>query len=141
MAIRLTWKGNEVSTKVKREVMGPALGEIGLRVEAAAKRQLVKGHGVKTGTLRRSIHTAAPGYAWQRDDVAPSNSTPERGGQQALPGMERDGLVVQVGSGLKYALAVHQGFGSFEGYHFLTTGAAEVKPQVPSIVKKYALKQ
>lgn len=137
MGMRLNWKGKEAATAVKRNVVAPALGEIGLRVETAAKRQLYKGHGVRTGTLRRSIHTATPGYNWQGDNMEPSASSPERGGQPALPEMESDQLVVQVGSGLRYALFVHQGDEGFEGYHYLVNGVEEVRPQVPAILQKH----
>jgi hypothetical protein len=137
---RLDWRGTQVKGEVRKNV-AEAWGEVGLHVETAGKKQLSKGHGVRSGTLRRSIHSAAPGYNWQGDNVPPSEGSPERGGQLALAGMGSDGVTIQVGSGLVYALAVHQGFedGSFEGYHYLTIGLDEVKPQIPGIMKAHGV--
>uniref|UniRef100_A0A6H1ZEQ8 Tail protein n=2 Tax=viral metagenome TaxID=1070528 RepID=A0A6H1ZEQ8_9ZZZZ len=117
-----------------------ALGEFGLRVEGHAKRELQKGHGVLTGTLRRSIHTAGPDYSWSGDDVEPSPSAPERGGVLAKAVKTAVGLVVQVGSGLRYALAVHQGHGSFKGYHYLRKGLNKAKKELPEVLKRHKLK-
>lgn len=134
---RLIWRGDEVvEAKVKQT--GAALSEIGLRVEGEAKKELYKGHGVLTGTLRRSIHCARPGYAWTGDNVPATSSSPERGGQMVLPGFDRHGAIIQVGSGLEYAMAVHQGHHSFEGYHYLRNGLGRVKPLVSGIVRKHA---
>lgn len=135
---RLDWRGDSLLGVVRNNVK-QAWGEVGLRVEGEAKKQLYKGHGVRTGTLRRSIHTAAPGYNWAADDVAAAAGTPERGGQLTLPTLEFDGIVIQVGSGLVYALAIHQGFDSFDGYHYLRNGARIVTPQIPAILNKYHL--
>lgn len=131
----LVWRGDEVLA-LKTKQAAAALGEIGLRVEGESKKELYKGHGVITGTLRRSIHTALPGYTWAGDNVKPAPGTPERGGQLTMPGFDQ--LVVQVGSGLEYAMAVHQGHHSFEGYHYIRNGLAKVKPLVPGIVRKHA---
>lgn len=117
--------------------LAAAVGEIGLRIEAEAKRELQPGHGVLTGTLRRSIHAADPGYDFAGDDVAPSDSSPERGGQDVAGVPDGDKIVVVVGSGLVYALAVHQGHGSFEGYHYLTNALEKVRPKAPAIVRKH----
>lgn len=134
--VRLDWRGDQVIADVRRN-MAQAMGEIGLRVEAESKKELYKGHGVLTGTLRRSIHAAQPGYSWASDDVAPAAGTPERGGQMALGITMSDAIVVQVGSGLNYALPVHQGFGGFEGYHYLRNGVRNVKPQIPAVLEKH----
>lgn len=135
---RLDWKGPQVRAAVRQNVAA-SWSEFGLRVETAAKQQLYKGHGVRSGTLRRSIHVAPPGYAWHDDNVTPADGTPERGGQAALPGMEQDGLHLEVGSGMVYALAIHQGFekGSFAGYHYLTNALALVKPELPEILRRH----
>lgn len=117
--------------------LAAAAGEIGLRVEAEAKRELQPGHGVETGTLRRSIHAAEPGYAFAGDDVAPSDSSPERGGGEVAGERDGDKIMVAVGSGLVYALAVHQGHGSFEGYHYLTNAVEKVRPKADAIVRKH----
>ena len=58
-----------------------ALGKFALRVEGYSKHELRRGHGVLTGTLRRSIHVAQPGYNWGADDLEPKAGTPELGGQ------------------------------------------------------------
>lgn len=134
---KLIWRGDEVVAEKQKSMMG-AMSEIGLRVEGESKRELYKGHGVLTGTLRRSIHSATPGYTWRGDNVDPAEGTPERGGQPALPTLERNQIVVQVGSGMEYAMAVHQGHHSFEGYHFITNGLRRVMSLVQGIVRKHA---
>lgn len=118
---KLNWRGRQAGDEFLRKVIVPGMGLIGLAVESEAKQELRKGHGVESGTLRRSIHTAEPGYHWGSDDVEPAPGTPERGGKRT------DGLVVQVGSGLNYALPVHQGHGSFGGYHYILIGAERVR--------------
>ena len=132
MRVKLTWRGDAVVREVLDEVVAPAMGEIGLRVEGAAKRNLWKGHGVLTGTLRRSIHTAEPGYDWAGDDVTPSDGSPERGGRKTV------NVQIEVGSGLWYAMAVHQGHGGFAGYHYLTDAVDAVRGQVAAIIRRYA---
>ncbi len=117
--------------------LAAAVGEIGLRIEAEAKRELQPGHGVLTGTLRRSIHAGAPDYAFAGDDVEPSDSSPERGGGDVAGVRDGDRIMVAVGSGLVYALAVHQGHGSFAGYHYLTNALEKVGPKASAIVRKH----
>lgn len=151
----LDWKGDELKVEMRRR-MAEALGQFALVVEGESKKELTKGsrpsgkrkhragqggHGVVTGTLRRSIHTAAPGYEWSSDDVEPSNSTPERG-KQNVKGVE-DGtqITVEVGSGLSYALPVHQGHHTFEGYHFLTNGLERAKGQLGNILAKFKVER
>lgn len=131
MSHTIVWLGVQVLDK-KRQQAANAMGEVGLRVEAAAKRQLYKGHGVITGTLRRSIHTAPPGYGWGGD-----GGGGEMGGQATPAKLVGDKLIVEVGSGLEYAKPVHDGHGSFGGYHYLTTGIDIVRPTVPAIFKEY----
>lgn len=126
------WRGPTVLTGWKKN-LADGLGEIGLRVEAAAKRQLYKGHGVITGTLRRSIHCAPPGYGWAAEAKG-------GGGSEGVhvPGVPvGDKLVVSVGTGLEYAKPVHDGHGSFGGYHYMTNGVEIVKPDAPTILKSY----
>jgi len=136
MASRLVWRGNQVQADVEQG-LAAGLAEFGLRCEAAAKKRLQPGHGVKTGTLRRSIHTATPGYTWAGDDVLPSPSTPERGGQETSPAERGGKLTLELGSGMEYAMAVHQGHGDFSGYHFLTEAVAEEAPRLPAILKRH----
>lgn len=133
---RLVWKGEQVQ-KDAETMLSKGLTEIGLQVEGEAKQELYKGHGVLTGTLRRSVHTAAPGYNWSGDNVKPSESSPELGGMEAVPTKQSGRLTVQVGSGMEYALPVHQGHGSFSGYHFLTKAVDKVKPRMLDILKKH----
>ena len=135
----LKWRGEEVVDDVT-ERMGLALGEFGLRVEGEAKKELKPGHGVKTGTLRRSIHTAPPDYNWLSDDVEPSSSAPVRGNRFQAAVKTLAGIVVSVGSGLKYALPVHQGHDGFSGYHYITRGLKRAQKNIKNIVEKYALK-
>lgn len=134
---RLKWSG-DVALAHAQAIMVKAMMEIGLRIEGESKKELYKGHGVITGTLRRSIHTAVPGYTWRGDNVKPSASTPERGGHETRPVNLAGRLVVQVGSGLEYAIWVHQGHHSFEGYHFLRNGVDKVRPLVGVIVRRHA---
>ena len=134
---RLTWKGDKVLDEVLKDVVSPALSDIALDVEGEAKEELQAGHGVETGTLRRSIHAASPDYTWAKDNVKPSPGTPERGGQAAEPKKQNGQLLISVGSGLNYALAVHQGHGKFSGYHYLTNGLNKVKPRVPQHIARH----
>jgi hypothetical protein len=138
-----SWRGAEVTAAVVRNV-AKALGEFGLRVEGNSKRELWKkypeSHGVDTGTLRRSIHVAQGGYDWSSDDVEPSSETPERGGRMFDAIVNGRKITIQVGSGMRYALAVHQGHHSFEGYHFLTIGLDKTKKELPEVLSKYRLK-
>lgn len=129
----LNWKGDEV-LKQTIELLKKAVGEIGLSVESEAKQELQPGHGVITGTLRRSIHTAEPGFGWSGE------SGGGEGGGASVEGQEVGGkIVVEVGTGLKYAIWVHQGHHSFGGYHFLTNGVNKTVGKVPAILAKYKL--
>jgi hypothetical protein len=131
----LNWKGDEVKRTIE-ENGAKIMAEFGLTVEAEAKKELRRGHGVKTGTLRRSIHTAASGYDWGGDDVEPSAGAPERGGQAATP-EAGDKLTVEVGSGMVYAMAVHQGHHSFSGYHYLTNGLKKAQGKLAAILARH----
>ena len=135
----LIWKGDEV-LKTTQENAAKIISEFALTVEGEAKKELRKGHGVETGTLRRSIHTALPGYDWGGDDVEPSAGAIERGGEAAMPEMA-DQLTVEVGSGLVYAMAVHQGHHNFTGYHYLTNGLKKAQGKLPSIIARHQVKR
>jgi len=115
-----------------------ALVEFGLRLETEAKKELQPGHGVVTGTLRRSIHTSGPSYNWEADNVEPGEGTPDRGGGRITPEREGNALVIETGSGMEYAMAVHQGHGSFEGYHFLTGPFDRIKDSFARILERKA---
>lgn len=131
----LNWKGDELKRTIQ-ENGAKIIAEFGLTVEAEAKKELRRGHGVLTGTLRRSIHTALVGYDWKSDDVEPSKGAPELGGTAVMPEAQNQ-LTVQVGSGLVYAMAVHQGHHNFTGYHYLTNGLNKAKGKLASIVARH----
>lgn len=135
----LNWKGDEV-LKTTQENGAAIISEFALTVEGEAKKELRKGHGVETGTLRRSIHTALPGYDWGGDDVEPSAGAIERGGEAAMPEAGNQ-LTVEVGSGLVYAMAVHQGHHNFTGYHYLTNGLKKAQGKLPSIIARHQVKR
>jgi hypothetical protein len=138
------WHGPQV-IKLCQERVALALGDFGLSIEGAAKGELFKGHGVLTSTLRRSIHTAHPGYAWENDNVPPSDASPERGGVFVPALIQGNRISLEVGTGMEYALPVHQGWSnewsgaSFEGYHFMTIALHWAKGLWPGFLRKYRL--
>ena len=128
MKWKLNWKGQQLLELEDAQMHG-LVSDIGLSVEGHAKSELYKGHGVITGTLRRSIHAAPPSHSFGPNDS--SNASPEK----------IDGKwTIAVGSGLKYALPVHQGHHSFVGYHYLTNGVDKTRGKVPGFVAKRAFK-
>ena len=142
MAGRLkTWLGKQVEALAK-ERASLALAEIGIRAEKYAKDELYPGHGYLTGTLQRSIHLAQPDYNWWKDDVEPSSTTPERGGKYVYPTFYRGRARLLLGSGMHYAIYVHQGHRSFGGYHFITKALSlVVRRDVTEIIRRYGIKQ
>lgn len=132
------WNGKQVTLAVQQN-MAQALGKFGLVAESFSKKELKKGHGVLTGTLRRSIHTAQPGYDWSGDDAPAGAGTSELGGNATDAAIEGSRVALQLGSGLVYALPVHQGHHSFGGYHYLVNGVEKAKAQMPGILKEYEL--
>jgi len=140
MAVKIKWRGQEV-LETSIEHLEPIMSDIALAAEGNSKKELYKGHGVLTGTLRRSVHAASPGYNWSSDTGAS-----ELGGQQVTPERRGGRLVVELGSGLSYALAIHQGWsgppfrGSFSGYHYITNGVEKTHGQVPGIVARHRIK-
>jgi hypothetical protein len=142
MKWRLNWRGAEVAKLASDQVI-EIMSDVGLAAEGNAKRELAKGHGVITGTLRRSIHAATPGYGWSGD----AGGTGERGGSRVRAERSGGRIHIEVGSGLEYAMAIHQGWsnsnglrGSFSGYHYLTNGVEKTRAQVPAIVTRWKLK-
>ena len=135
----LNWKGDEV-LKTTKENGAKIISEFALTVEGESKKELRKRHGVLTGTLRRSIHTALPGYDWGGDDVEPSPGAIERGGEAVIP-EAADQITVEVGSGLIYAMAVHQGHHNFTGYHYLTNGLKKAQGKLSSIIARHQVKR
>lgn len=133
---RLKWRGDDVRREVERR-MAQALGRFALVVEGEAKRQLYKGHGVITGTLRRSIHTAQPGYDWSQEREGIMS---EMGGKFVEGAVQGKRVTIQVGSGLRYALPVHQGHHSFGGYHYLSIGLERARGQLRRILDEFRLR-
>lgn len=131
------WDSKGTVSHVLKNRVAPAYVKFGLIVESYGKQELEKGHGVLSGTLRRSIHIAEPGYNWAGDDVEPSEQAPERGGQKIELVVPSDKVSLLIGSGLRYAMAVHQGHGSFQGYHFLTNPLNKAKPELPGILDEF----
>ncbi len=139
MARIKSWRGDQIVNAVKQNV-AKGLGKFALRVEGHSKKELRRGHGVRYGTLRRSIHVAEPGYNWGADDVPAGPQTPELGGQVFVAVINGRKVTIQVGSGIRYALPVHQGHHSFAGYHFLTIGLEKAKPDLGRDLAEYRLK-
>lgn len=136
MAARFRWHDRELKLLLDERIKD-ALGALGFMVEGAAKAELYEGHGVDTGALRASIHVAQPGYAWSGDN---SSTVTERGGHQVRAVQSGERVVIEVGSGMEYAIWVHQGHHSFAGYHFLTNAVDKVRPRVPEVVQRFGLR-
>lgn len=144
--VRLDWRGDEVKRQVMENV-AKAFGEYALTVEGESKKELRRGHGVLYGVLRRSIHAALPSYDWSSDDS--SDGGPERGGSLVEAEISENSIAISVGSGLVYAMAIHQGWplgykglrGQFEGYHYITNGDKKARPKLPSILEKYKVQR
>lgn len=109
---RLTWRGPEVERRAVGK-LNLAMEEIGQMVVVEAQRELYPGHGYLTGALHASLYYRVT-----------------RRNRQS---------VLAVGSPLPYAIWVHEGHHSFEGYHYLTIGASRVWPLVPHILARYDL--
>lgn len=127
----LVWKGDDVQKQVVAAIID-GVTEFGLTHETEAKRELTPGHGVLTGTLRRSIHAANADYNYGSDDVAPTPSSPERS-QQGLD-VKAQGIrvAVTVGSGMRYARRIEEMYGYITGSHRRVIG------KLPAIIKKHA---
>lgn len=141
----LDWRGDEVKRLVM-ERTAKAFGKYALVVEGESKKELRRGHGVLRGVLRRSIHVALPNYDWQGDN---SESGPERGGALIDAEISSDQIAISVGSGLIYAMAIHQGWtlgyeglkGEFAGYHYITNGEKKARPRLPGILEEYKVQE
>jgi len=127
----LIWKGEQVTADVKA-MLADALTEFGLTHETAAKGQLSPGHGVVSGTLRRSIHAAYPTYAFGQDDVPPSGSSPERSGRGGSAGVFKTKVSIVVGSGMAYAARIE------DLYAYITQAHEQVIGNLPGIIEKHA---
>jgi hypothetical protein len=73
--------------------------------------------------------------------VEPAAGTPERGGDHAEPKVQDGKITLQIGSGLEYALPVHQGHHSFAGYHFITNPVEANRGKLPAFLAKHRIKQ
>jgi len=139
---KLNWKGEEVK-KIIGTMMENIVSDLGHAAAGNAMKELTKGHGVVTATLQRSIHAAPPGYGWNSDVGSGFNV----GGKKIVAIRRGSRVSVEVGSGLEYAMAIHQGWnnsnglrGTFEGYHFLTIGVEKTRAQVPVIIRRNVIK-
>lgn len=128
---KLEWKGAQFRGQVV-DAIAAGLTEFGIRHESEAKRQLVPGQGVLTGTLRRSIHAAGPSYNFAADDVAPAPGTPERAGTGGEAEEIGGSVVISVGSGMSYARKIE------ELYYYLTDSFWIVEPQLLPTLEKHA---
>lgn len=127
----LKWMGNQVRSDVIAAIID-GVTEFGLTHETEAKRELTPGHGLLTGTLRRSIHAAGPDYPFAGDDVKPKQGSPDRSGQ-GMDIKEKNGRVaVTVGSGMIYARKIEELYGYISGSHRRVIGRLE------GIIKKHA---
>ena len=126
----LNWKGKQVEAEIIARLK-LALGDIGLDIEGEGKQQLYPGHGVITGTLRRSIHAASG------DHVFAADAAGQELGGSAPQAVERSNrLLIAVGSGLNYAMTVHQGHGAFQGYHYMTNAVQRAAPRALDHVRR-----
>jgi hypothetical protein len=143
---RVKWLGDVVVKDFETQIK-EGWTQVGLAVETEAKANLFKGHGVVTGTLRRSIHIAQPGYNWKGDDVPSGADSTERGRKKIEPVIRNGKVMLQIGSGMVYALFIEIGGAaldmnnSFGGYGYLRGALAKVKPKVKDIMRAYVQRQ
>ena len=140
MTYDLNWRGEEV-VRLCEEKAVEIMAEFVLIAEGESKKTLAKGHGVITGTLRRSIHAEDADYNFGGDNVAPSGSSPERGGRGIVPKKDGHRVIAALGSGLVYAMRIHQGWGKFPGYHYLTNGVERAKGRLAAIITRHQVKE
>lgn len=128
---KLNWQGATTREQVVAAVIG-GLTEFGLTHEREAKSELIKGRGVVTGTLRRSIHSAPPEYDYTGDNVPPSPNAPERGGGAGELRENAGKVTVIVGSGMNYAETIEKLYGYMRASHDRIIGG------LPAILEKHA---
>jgi len=133
MAGHFQWYGEHVLRQTVDNV-AEALGEIAFEAELGAKHHIQPGHGVDTGSLKRSIHCAPPGYNWRADHSYPNG--PERGGKivKAEP-MPNGKLWVRVGSGQRYSIWVYLKY-----YRFMEAGRLRARLMTGSILHRHRLR-
>lgn len=130
MAVKGTvfkWHGPQISRKVVRRAKR-AMADIALAGEKGAKAHLYPGHGYDTGSLKRSIHVAKPGYNWESDHSYPNG--PERGGQRVMPGEDME---LTIGSGQDYAHWVILRW----GYDFMQAGMTAARNASGGAIDKH----
>jgi hypothetical protein len=133
------WRDKEV-IQLSQEQLSAIMSEFTLVAEGESKKELTKGHGVLTGTLRRSIHGASGKDDFAGENVEPSAASPERGNQKVTPVRDGNKLLTSLGSGLVYAMRMHQGWGTFAGYHFITNGVDKAKGKMNEIIARHQVK-
>lgn len=106
-AYRLTWLADQVEENAKKQLL-KALLKILKRVERESKARLYYGHGLETGTMKRSVHFAKKGYPWASDHVEPSYTSPERGNRPIHLDFVGTKVYVEFGSGQHYTIFYHQ---------------------------------
>lgn len=131
---RLDWRGDNVQREAVNVLVGATL-ELAGRWETAAKKSVRPGRGVITGTYRRSLHYANPGYDFASDNVKPAPGSPERSGQGGGPEVRGDLISLLLGSGLNYARKL-------EGFYSPVVGAFDqVRGQFLDIIEAHAKKR
>ena len=126
----LTWLGDEERRRIIQG-LAASVQEMHLQAEANAKRQLYPGHGLLTGTLRRSIHAARPNYSWGGDDVPPTANAPERGGRGGGPRLMSGKIVGAVGTGMRYSRRIEQLYG------FMSQGYRQAAAKLDGILARH----
>lgn len=105
---KLTWRGDDLYEQRANQISA-AMQEFSLQLETAAKQELYPGHGVRTGTLRRSI-TAIP--------------------------IRREGTKIRGGVGAgaesrRYSKVIHA------RYRYITNPFERIRPKFRSILRKH----
>lgn len=127
----------DVVTDVDQTIEVEAKGNLRLSARDDRGRWVVGGgRGERTGTLKRSIHAAPPDYAWARDDVEPGPGTPERGGKDFEPEVTAKKVTGAVGSGMRYAIYLHQSRDS-EGAHYILRAFEKVRAGLGAIIARH----
>lgn len=122
-----------------KDAMTEAYVDWHLIAEQSIKSELFPGHGYDTGTLNRSVHAEGDDYNWAGDNVPRTRSSPERGGKRFKPTVTKDKISGGIGSGMVYALAVHQGSKHRVGLRYIIIGVLEVQDRWSEVIHARAL--
>ncbi len=133
--VELHWKGDEVYSQVQG-VVADGLRDWLLETEGQCKGVLYPGHGEDTGSLKRSIHAAAPDYNWPSDHSYPNG--PERGGRSFEPLIGSENVSAAIGSGQKYAIFYHQGTRTIRGDRFIVRPVFGNSKRLVSLIEQRA---